>query len=74
MTRLTDPLERAVPAGAVRALRRQADAVRKRASVGVVVLDRRPPVIIVDLKAAHLYRIARDLDRVGSDLEAEAAL
>jgi len=38
------------------------------ASVGVVVVDRKPPAIIVESKAA---RIARDLDRIASELEAE---
>jgi ParB-like chromosome segregation protein Spo0J len=32
----------------------------------------RSPVIVVESKAAHLYRIARDLDRVASDLESGA--
>jgi cell division protein ZapA (FtsZ GTPase activity inhibitor) len=65
-------LEAAMLSGAINALRRRADALRQRASVGVTILDRKPPVVIVESKAAHLYRIARDLERVASDLEAEA--
>jgi hypothetical protein len=50
MTRQTDPLESVVLSGAVRALRRQADVIRKRPSVGVPVL------IIADSKAAQPRR------------------
>jgi hypothetical protein len=67
-----DPFEAALLAGAINALRNRAAAIRARASIGVTILDRRPPVVIVESKAAHLYRIARDLERVASDLEAEA--
>jgi hypothetical protein len=68
-----DALESAVLAGAIRALRNRAALVRARASDGVTVIDRRPPVIITESKAAHLYRIAADLDRVALELEAEGA-
>ncbi len=51
-----DPLESAMLAGAVRALRRRAEAIRARASVGVTVLDGyQPKVIIIESKAAHLF-------------------
>jgi hypothetical protein len=74
MTAPADPLEAAVLAGAIRALRNRAAMVRARASDGVAFLDGyRPSVIIIESKAAHLYRIARDLDRVASELEAGGA-
>jgi hypothetical protein len=67
-----DPLEDAIAAGAVAALRRRAAAIRVRASVGVTVLDRRPPVRIVSSESATALRIAKDFDRIADDL-AEAA-
>jgi hypothetical protein len=68
-----DPLEVDIPAGAVRALRRQAEAIRQRAAPGVTVLDRSPPVRILESKAAHLCRIARDLDLIADEIEAEGS-
>jgi len=37
----------------VRALRRRAEAIRKKAAPGVTVLDGCKPVVVVDSKSAH---------------------
>jgi hypothetical protein len=58
------PLEAEMLAGSIRALRKRAEALRARASDGVVILDCKPAVLIVESKAAHLYRIARDFDAI----------
>jgi hypothetical protein len=65
-----DPLEAAIRAAAARALRRRADAIRKRAAVGVTVLDRSPPVLVVTSESATALRIARDFSDLAGDLEA----
>ena len=67
-----DQLERAVLAGAVSALRRQAAAIRLKATAGVVVLDRNPPVIVLASECAHAFKVAKDFDRIADALEAEA--
>jgi len=55
--------------GAVRALRRRAEAIRKKAALGVTSLDGyQPVVLVVDSKAAHLFRIARDWSAIADDL------
>jgi hypothetical protein len=48
-----DQLEADITAAAVRALRRRAEAIRKRASVGVSVLDgyRRPTILVTSESA-----------------------
>jgi hypothetical protein len=46
-----DPLEAAIAAGAVAALRRRAEAIRARASANITILDR-PPVRIVTSESA----------------------
>jgi hypothetical protein len=66
-----DRLEAAIAAGAVAALRRRAEAIRARASVGVTILDR-PPVRILTSESATALRIAKDFDRI-ADVLAEAA-
>jgi len=63
-----DPLESAVLAGAVRALRRRAEAIRKRAAPGVTRLDR-PPVVIVTSESATSYKIAKDFDAIADAIE-----
>jgi hypothetical protein len=64
-----DPFETAVLAGAINALRRRAAAIRARASVGVTVLDRRPPVRIVTSESACALRIAKDFDAIADEIE-----
>jgi hypothetical protein len=59
-------------AGTIRALRRRAEALRARASVGVTILDRRPPVRIVTSESAHAFTIARDFDAIADAIESEA--
>jgi hypothetical protein len=68
-----DELEAAFTEGSIRALRRRAEVIRKRASVNVNVLDRSPPIIIVASDSAHAFKIARDWDRVAAALEAEGS-
>ncbi len=68
-----DPLESAIRASAVRALRRRAEAVRKGAADGVTVLDGyAPPVLSVTSEAATAFKIAKDWDQIAAELEAEA--
>jgi hypothetical protein len=67
-------LELAFRHGAVRVLRRRAEALRKRASDGVIALDCTPAVIVLESESAHALRIARDWDRIASELEAERGL
>lgn len=65
-------LDLAITSGAISALRRRAAALRKRASGGVSVLDRRPVVLVVASESAHLFKIARQLDAIADSLlEAE---
>jgi hypothetical protein len=66
-----DPLELAISVAVTRALRRRAEAIRKRAAPVVVLDGYRPAVRILESKAAHLHRIARDLDAIAAELEAE---
>jgi hypothetical protein len=66
-----DPFEAAMIAGAINALRRRAEAIRARASVGVTRLDQ-SPVVIITSESATALRIAKDFDRIADDL-AEAA-
>jgi len=69
-----DPLETAIAAGAVRALRQHAEAIRKRAADGVTALDGyRPLVLVIESKAAHAFKIARDWDSIAAALEREGA-
>jgi len=68
-----DPLEMAIVAAAARALRRRAEAIRKRAAPGVTALDGyQPLVFVVTSEAAHALRIARDWDSMAAELEREA--
>ena len=66
-----DAFSIAITSGAIRALRRVAARLRQRAAPGVTIPDRHPDVTIVNSKSAHLFRIARDLDAIADDLEAE---
>jgi hypothetical protein len=68
-----DPLEAAIAAGTVAALRRCATAIRQRAAPVVVLDGYRPVVRIFESKAAHLHRIARDFDEIADAIEAEGA-
>ena len=67
-----DQLEADITAAAVRALRKRAEAISKRAAPGVVVLDgyRRPVVVITSETAASL-KIAKDFDRIAAEIETE---
>ncbi len=67
-----DPLETAIEAAVVRALRRRAEALRQRAAQGVDVLDCSPPVLVIESKSAHAFKIARDLDAIAAAVKAEA--
>ncbi len=72
IARYLDPIEAVIVAGAVQALRRRAQAIRKRASSGVTVFDGyRPVVVVLTSESAHAYRTARDFDSIASELEAE---
>ncbi len=67
-------LERAITDGAIAALRRRAETIRKRASISVIVLDGYQPVVVVlTSESAHAYRTARDFDAIASELEMEGA-
>jgi hypothetical protein len=66
---MIDPLESALVAGAITALRNRAVALRKRATIGVTVLDRRPVVLVVTSEAAHALRVARDWEAVANEME-----
>jgi hypothetical protein len=66
-----DPLEAEIVTGAIRALRRRAEAIRARASANITIIDR-PPVRILTSESATALRIAKDFDRIADDL-AEAA-
>jgi hypothetical protein len=68
---MTDPFEAAIAEAAISALRRRAEAIRQRAAPVVVLDGYRPAVRILESKAAHLHRIARDLDAIAAELEAE---
>jgi hypothetical protein len=69
---MTDPLEAEIVTGAIRALRRRAEAIRERATPGVTILDRRPPVRIITSESATALRIAKDFDAIADAIEAEA--
>jgi len=71
MTQRPDTFDLAITSGAISALRRHASLLRKRASGSVTVLDRRPVVLVVASESAHLFKIARQLDAIAADLEAE---
>jgi hypothetical protein len=71
MTAPVDPFESAMLSGAIRALRRRANAIRQRAAPGVTRLDR-PPVVIVTSESAHALRIAKDFEAIADSLESEA--
>jgi hypothetical protein len=66
---MSDPIQNSLELvfrrGAVRVLRRRAEALH-----GVTVLDR-TPVVVVESESAHILRMARDWDRIASELEAE---
>ena len=66
-----DPLELAITGAVTKALRRRADAIRKRASPGITVLDRGPVVIIITSESATSLKIAKAFDEIGNDLEAD---
>lgn len=65
-----DPFERAITAAAVLALRRRAKSIRNRASVGVTVLDRSPPVMVITSESATALRIAKSFDLIAAEIEA----
>jgi hypothetical protein len=68
---MTDALEADILAGAVRALRRRAALLRKKAASGVTVVDGyRRPVLIVTSESAHAFKIAKSFDEIAADLEA----
>jgi hypothetical protein len=67
-----DPLEAAVLAGAINALRRRAAAIRKHAAPGIIVLDRSPPVVEITSESATSLKIAKSFDEIADDLETEA--
>jgi hypothetical protein len=69
-----DPFEAAMLTGAITALRQRAAAIRARASSGVTVLDRRPPVRVVTSESATSLRIAKSFDEIATDLESECAI
>jgi hypothetical protein len=71
---MTDALESAITAAAVRALRHRAEAIRKRAAVGVIVLDGyRRPVIVVTSEAATAIKIAKSFDDIAVEIESGGA-
>ena len=70
---MTDPLESALVAGAIVALRNRAAKLRARASGGVTVLDRRPVVLVITSESATALRIAKSWDAIARDLESECA-
>ena len=71
---MTDAFERAILTSSINALRRRAEALRKRASIGVVVLDcYRRPVLVITSESATAFKIAKSWDAVASDLEAEGS-
>jgi hypothetical protein len=74
MTARPDQFEAAITSAAVRALRKRAEALRKGASVGIAVLDRRPVVLVITSESATALRIAKSWDTIASDLEAESAI
>jgi hypothetical protein len=66
-----DSLEAELTAAAARALRRRADNLRKRAALGVTVLDSPPGVVVIDGKSANLLRITGDWERIADELESQ---
>ncbi len=74
VARPLDPLEAAVRAGAINALRRRAEAIRKLAAPGISALDGyRPAVVVITSESATALKIARSWDAIAAKLEAEAA-
>jgi hypothetical protein len=69
MTGAPDSFEAAFVAGAVRALRNRAAALKARASVGVTILDRRPPVRVVTSESATDLRIADSWESIADEME-----
>jgi hypothetical protein len=65
----TRALDRAILAGAVSALRKLSDTIRRRAASGGGVLGR-PLTIIKTSESAHAFRIARDFGLNAEDLPA----
>jgi hypothetical protein len=63
-----DPLEAAIVASAVRALRRRAGAQSEKAAAGVSLCGS-PPVVIVASEARRALDIANDLDAIADELE-----
>ncbi len=66
---MTDPLHQAIATGTVRALRKRADLVRRRASEGVTIIDHDPPVVAISSEAATLFRIAKHIDALAAAVE-----
>lgn len=64
-----DALDLAVTSGAVTALRRVAERLRRKAAADVVVVDGPRMTIIKSPEASQAYRIARDLEAIAADLE-----
>ncbi len=65
-----DPLEAVFLAAAARALRRRARVLLDKAAPGIATTE--AGVAIVESKAAHALRIARDWDAIAAELESEA--
>jgi hypothetical protein len=69
---MTAALEVAITAAAVRALRHRAEAIRKRASVGVTVLDRgrQRSVIQITSESATSLKIAKSFADIADERRA----
>jgi len=51
---------------------RRSEVLRKEAALGVDVLDRTPPVVVVKSESANAFRIAKVWDAIADELESEA--
>lgn len=70
---MTDEIEKAVTDAVATMLRRRARLLRARASVGVRVVDGyRRPVVVRSGESAAAFRIARDFDAIGDEVDRAA--
>jgi hypothetical protein len=70
---MLDPLEAAICAGAIAALKSRASAQREMAAIGVsVVVHNEHPVTVITSEARAALKIAHDLEDIAAELAAEA--
>lgn len=63
-----DDLKLAIASGAIAALRKVAQRLRREAVAGITVVDGPPMTIIKTSEAAHAFKIASDFDGIADHL------